>query len=119
MGDDQAQSKEERRDFFISYTSADHRWAEWIAWHLEEAGYSTMLQAWDFHAGGNFVVDMDTTTRQTERTIAVLSPDYFARQTRIRAQAAGAVAFVEKRGTTDTLLAAIRQAAGQAGKSLE
>ena len=41
------------------------------------------------------------------------------RQTRMRAQAAGAVAFVEKRGTTDTLLAAIRQAAGQPGKSLE
>ena len=41
------------------------------------------------------------------------------RQTRLRAQAAGAVAFVEKRGTTDTLLSAIRQAAGQTGKSLE
>jgi DNA-binding NarL/FixJ family response regulator len=41
------------------------------------------------------------------------------RQTRMRAQAAGAVAFVEKRGTTDTLLSAIRQAAGQTGKSLE
>ena len=41
------------------------------------------------------------------------------RQTRIRAQAAGAVAFVEKRGTTDTLLTAIRQAAGLTGKSLE
>jgi two-component system, NarL family, response regulator NreC len=41
------------------------------------------------------------------------------RQMRIRAQAAGAVAFVEKRGTTDTLLAAIRQAAGQTGTSLE
>ena len=41
------------------------------------------------------------------------------RQTRIRAQAAGAVAFVEKRGTTDTLLAAIRQAAGQTGESIE
>ena len=40
-------------------------------------------------------------------------------QTRGRAQAAGAVAFVEKRGATDTLLAAIRQAAGQTGKSLE
>jgi DNA-binding NarL/FixJ family response regulator len=36
------------------------------------------------------------------------------RQTRIRAQAAGATAFVEKRGATDMLLAAIRQAAGQA-----
>ena len=32
-------------------------------------------------------------------------------QTRARAQAAGAVAFVEKRGATDRLLAAIRQAA--------
>jgi DNA-binding NarL/FixJ family response regulator len=40
-------------------------------------------------------------------------------QTRGRAQAAGAVAFVEKRGATDSLLAAIRQAAGQAGKRSE
>jgi DNA-binding NarL/FixJ family response regulator len=40
------------------------------------------------------------------------------RQTRLRAQAAGAVAFVEKGGTTDTLLSAIRQAAGQTGTSL-
>jgi DNA-binding NarL/FixJ family response regulator len=41
------------------------------------------------------------------------------RQTRMRAQAAGAVAFVEKRGTTDILLATIRQAAGRTGNSLE
>jgi len=41
------------------------------------------------------------------------------RQTRMRARAAGAVAFVEKRGTTDMLLSAIRQAAGQTGNSLE
>src|ERR1700693_2187259 len=78
MANDQAQSKEVHKDFFISYTSADRRWAEWIAWYLEEAGYSTILQAWDFHAGENFVLDMDTATRQSERTITVLSPDYFA-----------------------------------------
>jgi DNA-binding NarL/FixJ family response regulator len=35
-------------------------------------------------------------------------------QTRMRAEAAGAVAFVEKRGTTEKLLAAIRLAAQQA-----
>ena len=40
-------------------------------------------------------------------------------QTRAQAQAAGAVAFVEKRGATDSLLAAIRQAAAQADKSRE
>ena len=40
-------------------------------------------------------------------------------QTRGRAQAAGAAALVEKRGATETLLSAIRQAAGQAGKNSE
>lgn len=28
------------KDFFISYNSADRTWAEWIAWQLEEAGYT-------------------------------------------------------------------------------
>jgi DNA-binding NarL/FixJ family response regulator len=40
-------------------------------------------------------------------------------QTRGRALAAGAVACVEKRGATQALLSAIRQAAGQAAKSRE
>ena len=40
-------------------------------------------------------------------------------QARGRAQAAGAVTLVEKRGATETLLAAIRLAAGQTGKSSE
>jgi hypothetical protein len=33
------------RDFFISYTSADLAWAEWIAWELEDVGYTTLIQA--------------------------------------------------------------------------
>jgi len=65
------------KDFFISYTHPDQRWAAWIVWHLEEAGYSTLLQAWDFQAGSNFVLDMDAAARKATRTIAVLSPDYF------------------------------------------
>jgi hypothetical protein len=38
----------ERRDFFISYTSSDRPWAEWIAMQLEQAGYTLFIQAWDF-----------------------------------------------------------------------
>src|SRR5207244_4231100 len=68
------------KDFFISYTHADQRWAAWIAWHLEAEGFHTMLQAWDFLAGSNFVLDMDAAARHATRTIAVLSPDYFASQ---------------------------------------
>jgi TIR domain len=68
---DQAQ-----RDFFISYTGADREWAEWIAWQLEEAGYTTILQVWDFAAGSHFVTEMHRATQVAQRTIAVLSNAY-------------------------------------------
>ena len=68
----------ENCDFFISYNRADLGWAEWIAWQLEEAGYTTKIQAWDFRACGNFVVEMDDAAKTTRRTIAVLSQDYLA-----------------------------------------
>jgi hypothetical protein len=69
--------QETTKDFFISYTGADQQWAEWIAWQLEEAGFTTILQAWDFQAAGNFVLDMNKASTQATRTIAVLSPAYF------------------------------------------
>jgi hypothetical protein len=65
-------------DFFISYTSPDRAWAEWIAWTLEEAGYTTVIQAWDFRPGSNFALEMQSAAATAERTIAVFSPDYFA-----------------------------------------
>jgi len=71
------------KDFFISYTSADKKWAEWIAWQLEEAQYSTILQAWDFRPGMNFVLEMNKASSLARCTIIVLSPDYLnARYTR-------------------------------------
>ena len=66
------------KDFFISYNSADRAWAEWIAWQLEEAGFSTIVQAWDFRPGANFVLDMHNAIQASGRTIAVLSPEYLA-----------------------------------------
>jgi len=66
-----------QKDFFISYNKADLQWAEWIAWELEAAGYTTVLQAWDFRPGSNFVLEMQEAA-QARRTIAVLSQDYLA-----------------------------------------
>jgi tetratricopeptide (TPR) repeat protein len=65
-----------QKHFFISYNKADRTWAEWIAWHLEEAGYTTIIQAWDFRPGMNFVHKMHEAAQQAERTIAVLSTNY-------------------------------------------
>ena len=71
-------SDQDKKDFFISYTSADVRWAEWIAWHLEDKGYSVVIQKWDFRVGENFLANMDDAIRECDRTIAVMSPAYFA-----------------------------------------
>ena len=71
---------ESTKDFFVSYNKADKGWAEWIAWQLEDAGYTTVIQAWDFAAGGNFVLEMDRAAKEAKRTIAVLSEDYLAAQ---------------------------------------
>lgn len=67
-------------DFFISYTEADERWAEWIAYVLEEEGFSLRIQAWDFRPGANFVLEMQQAASAAERTILVLSPDYLKSQ---------------------------------------
>jgi hypothetical protein len=60
------------KDFFISYNKADRTWAEWIAWQLEEAGYSVVIQAWDFRPGSNFVLDMQRGLVEAEDRAAVL-----------------------------------------------
>jgi hypothetical protein len=67
---------ERMKDFFISYSKADQVWAEWIAWILEEAGLSVIIQAWDFRPGGNFILNMQRAASLAEKTIVVLSPTY-------------------------------------------
>jgi hypothetical protein len=62
------------RDFFISFNQADRTWATWIAWVLEEEGYTVWFQDWDF--GGNFVEQMNRAHEQANRTLAVLSDNY-------------------------------------------
>ncbi|ASC72736.1 sulfatase-modifying factor domain protein [Halomicronema hongdechloris C2206] len=64
------------KDFFISYNSADKAWAEWLAWVLEENGYTVIIQAWDFRPGGNFIIDMQRAADESTRTIMVLSEVY-------------------------------------------
>ncbi|MFJ4923011.1 TIR domain-containing protein [Streptomyces sp. NPDC088725] len=63
-------------NFFISYSPADEQWASWIAWTLEEAGYRTVIQAWDFVAGTNFIDFMDRGVSESTAVVAVLSQHY-------------------------------------------
>jgi len=66
---------DESRDFFVSFNKADRDWAKWIAYVVEEHGYTVYFQDWDFR--GNFVEHMDRAHRTCRRTIAILSDHYF------------------------------------------
>jgi len=66
----------DKKSFFISYTGKDVSWATWIAKTLENAGYTTIIQAWDFNKGDNFVDKMDAALKNSERFLAVLSEKY-------------------------------------------
>jgi TIR domain len=61
------------KNFFISYTSTDTAWADWIAWELDAIGASTLMQKWDFTPGTNFPEAMHAAIKECERLILVLS----------------------------------------------
>jgi hypothetical protein len=56
------------RDFFISFTAVNRSWAEWIAVQLETAGYSTVLQAWDFWPGSDLLHEVQQATTSASRS---------------------------------------------------
>lgn len=66
------------KDYFISRAGDDAPWARWIAWQLEAAGYSVVVQDWDFGPGTNFVSNMRDALDSARTTIAIYSPAYFA-----------------------------------------
>ncbi|NWJ48785.1 MAG: tetratricopeptide repeat protein [Chloroflexi bacterium] len=67
---------EPQKHFFISYNKADKGWAEWVAWLLEQDGYSLTIQAWDSLPGTNFAVYMHNAIISSQRIIAILSDNY-------------------------------------------
>ncbi|MSR56633.1 MAG: toll/interleukin-1 receptor domain-containing protein [Planctomycetaceae bacterium] len=66
----------EGKTCFISHSDADRAWAEWIARQLEDAGFASRLQAWQFRPGTDFVSRIEQSLADADYIIAVLSPSY-------------------------------------------
>ncbi|MGY1764595.1 TIR domain-containing protein [Geodermatophilus sp. SYSU D00779] len=64
-------------DFFISHAGRDTAWAEWLAWQLEQAGYSVELDVWDWAPGEDFVARMQQALQRADRLLAVCTEAYF------------------------------------------
>ena len=65
-----------KKNFFISYSSNDSKWAQWIAYNLERIGCSIILDTRDFEAGSNFITEIDLALENCEQVIALLSQSY-------------------------------------------
>src|SRR3954452_1101421 len=64
-------------DFFISHAGRDTGWAEWLAWQLQEAGYTVELDVWDWAPGEDFVARMQAALERADRLLAVCTEAYF------------------------------------------
>lgn len=64
------------KDFFVSYNKVDKQWAKWVAGTLEKNGFTTLIQAWDFKPGNNFILKMQEAISNTKKTIIILSSSY-------------------------------------------
>ncbi|WP_229713259.1 toll/interleukin-1 receptor domain-containing protein [Streptomyces fuscichromogenes] len=62
---------------FVSYAGPDRVWAEWVAWHLRDAGRAVVLDVWDWSAGDNFVARMDEALNGADAVVALFSRHYF------------------------------------------
>jgi TIR domain-containing protein/tetratricopeptide repeat protein len=67
----------EQTDFFISHAGRDTGWAEWLAWRLEQAGYTVELDVWDWAPGEDFVARMAAALERADRLLAVCTEAYF------------------------------------------
>ena len=65
-------------DFFISHAGRDTAWAEWLAWQLQEIGYTVELDVWDWAPGDDFVARMAAALESADRLLAVCTEAYFA-----------------------------------------
>jgi WD40 repeat protein len=69
-------SVDQHVDLFISYSPRDERWASWLGWRLELAGYRTLLAAWDLVPGSTTGGFTERAIRRAAVTLAVLSHGY-------------------------------------------
>jgi TIR domain len=63
-------------EIFVSYTSDDKGWADWIGLELEKLGHTVRIFDWEVSAGGNVVKWMEENHDNADHILCVVSPRY-------------------------------------------
>jgi tetratricopeptide (TPR) repeat protein len=63
-------------EIFVSYTSDDKGWADWIGLELEKLGHEARLFDWEVSGGGNVAKWMVDRHDEADHVLCVVSPSY-------------------------------------------
>ena len=67
-----------RKDLIVSHAGSDRAWAEWVAWHLTEAGYQVELDVWDWATGQGFITKIRNALNRGDRVLSLWSSEYLS-----------------------------------------
>jgi tetratricopeptide (TPR) repeat protein len=78
IGPPRCQPREIRRvaDIFVSYTSKDRDWANWIGRELEALGHLPHIDDWEVSAGGNIMEWMEKRHHEADHVLCIVSETY-------------------------------------------
>jgi TIR domain len=63
-------------DIFVSYTSQDREWANWIGLELEALGHVPHIDNWEVSAGGNIMAWMEKRHDEADHLLCIVSETY-------------------------------------------
>jgi TIR domain len=63
-------------DIFVSYTSSDKAWADWIGQQLDALGHTPHLHDWEISGGGNVMAWMTARADAAAHVLCVVSEKY-------------------------------------------
>lgn len=63
-------------EFFLSYTSSNRDWAEWIGQCLQDLGHKPRLHDWEIAAGGDILLWMQERLQAADHVLCVVSAAY-------------------------------------------
>jgi tetratricopeptide (TPR) repeat protein len=66
-------------DIFVSYTSSDRDWANWVGLELEKLGHVARVHEWEISAGGNIPAWMEERHQQADHVLFVISKLYLTK----------------------------------------
>jgi tetratricopeptide (TPR) repeat protein len=63
-------------DIFISYTSSDREWADWVGHQLESLGHTPHIHDWEISGGGDIAAWMEERHHAADQVLCIVSSAY-------------------------------------------